>query len=329
MKVVWFERSRVQRKYSIEKVFDTIKPIMSYSCELSVRSVREYKVSLLSILKNVWFAYRYGSKKQINHVLGDVHYLVFGLGKKSVLTVHDLNLIHKNTGLKKAIACLFWYYLPFKYCRVITVISEKTKLEILRYYPFCKNKLHVIGNPLPKSSRFKPLNFNSSRPKILFIGTTENKNLKRAICALTEITSELIIVGALSKELTLALTDARITYRQYVHLTQSEIDDLYIESDIVLFPSLYEGFGMPVIEAQQMGRPVVCSEIEPMLSVAGEHGAVFVDPYCPDSIKEGLLSVINDRDIRTAIISAGFENCKKYDPQIIANQYIEIYKKLT
>jgi glycosyltransferase involved in cell wall biosynthesis len=96
---------------------------------------------------------------------------------------------------------------------------------------------------------------------------------------------------------------------------------------MVLFPSTYEGFGLPIIEAQQTGRPVITSNISPMKEVAG-NAACLTDPFSVQSIREGVLKVIQDDDYRNTLVRNGFNNAQRYNPEKIANEYFLIYQRL-
>jgi glycosyltransferase involved in cell wall biosynthesis len=97
--------------------------------------------------------------------------------------------------------------------------------------------------------------------------------------------------------------------------------------DLLVFASTFEGFGLPIVEAQATGRPVVTSNIMSMPEVAGD-AACLVDPFNVSSIREGVLKVINDSDYRNALVKAGFENVKRFQPEQIARQYAELYHEL-
>jgi glycosyltransferase involved in cell wall biosynthesis len=101
----------------------------------------------------------------------------------------------------------------------------------------------------------------------------------------------------------------------------------YIDCDLLAFASTYEGFGLPILEAQLTGRPVLTSNLSPMKEVAGT-GAVLVDPYDLQSIRLGLLKIIQDSELRGRIVEAGFENVQRFNPDAVAKKYTALYEEL-
>jgi glycosyltransferase involved in cell wall biosynthesis len=95
----------------------------------------------------------------------------------------------------------------------------------------------------------------------------------------------------------------------------------------VVFASTYEGFGMPIVEANATGRPVVTSNIGPMPEVAGS-AACLVDPFDCSSIREGIVRVIGDADYRSHLVAGGFENVKRFQADVIAAQYAAVYREV-
>ena len=174
---------------------------------------------------------------------------------------------------------------------------------------------------------YREKEINTENPEILFIGSTPNKNLERVIIALKDIKCELVIVGKIPvKEMSL-LKEYGIQYRQYSEISEQEMLERYLEADVLLFPSTFEGFGLPIIEAQQCGRVVVTSNISPMKEVAGG-GACLVDPFDPSSIREGILGTLGDRQKLHEVLQKGTMNVKKYSPATISELYKIEYQKI-
>jgi glycosyltransferase involved in cell wall biosynthesis len=161
----------------------------------------------------------------------------------------------------------------------------------------------------------------------LQIGTKSNKNIGRLIQALEGINCKLIIVGFLSNKYIDLLYEKNIDFDSYYNLSEKELILLYQKSDIISFPSISEGFGLPILEGQATGRAVLTSNISSMPEIAGE-GALLVDPYSIDEIRAGFLKLISDTAFREDLIKKGFENLKRYEASTIKKQYFELYKKV-
>lgn len=102
---------------------------------------------------------------------------------------------------------------------------------------------------------------------------------------------------------------------------------LYAGAQVLLYPSFYEGFGLPIIEAMSCGTPVITSDVSSMPEVAGE-AALFVDPNSLDDIKDKLRLIVKDQQLRKQMIKRGFEQAKKFTWQKCARETAEVYRKV-
>lgn len=319
--ITYFSRNR-KAGISIGKVFDTLLNEMSDYVQYEMPSYRSMPWSLLM---NLWFIFSHRNRKGINHITGDIYYGVIALvGCKSVVTIHDLVMVDANKGLKKWIKGLFWFKIPSLLATEITFISEDAKKRFIAYTHHKKNNLHVIHNPVDKRYIRQDKCFNKSCPIILHIGTRNNKNLDRVIQALQGIKCHLRIVGDISAPVRYALQKNKVSYSVVSNISEMEMLHEYCQCDIVSFPSTYEGFGMPIIEGNAVGRIVITSNIAPMTEVAAE-AAVYVNPFSVESIKEGFVRVISDEKLRNRIIANGYKNIHRFDSSIIMGQYQNLY----
>jgi glycosyltransferase involved in cell wall biosynthesis len=158
------------------------------------------------------------------------------------------------------------------------------------------------------------------------VGTKSNKNLEGIIAAVEGLNCQLLIVGRLSKAQLALLQKSEITYENLTGATDQQIIDAYRSCDVLCFPSFFEGFGMPIIEAQATGRPVITSNYGAMKEVAGE-GALLVDPYSSQDIKNALLKVIEDHSSRNDLIQKGLKNAGTHQPVMLCRHYADIYEQ--
>ena len=207
-----------------------------------------------------------------------------------------------------------------KFANKIVSISEQTQNE-LRQYGFCSE---VIFDPVSPSFIYIPKSINRENPVILHIGTRPNKNLKKTILALKGTPCHLRIVGNLSAGNKILLHDNGIKYSSCTNISDDELVEEYRKCDVANFPSLYEGFGMPIIEGQATGRVVVTSNRSPMKEVAGG-SAVLVNPDDITSIRRGYREAINNGE---SYIEKGLINVKRFSIETIAKQYLNLIKSI-
>ena len=326
MEVVFFQRKPHRFHFSIEAIFEGIRKHLPAHVTKDVQVCPHPSEGILNRLRNtLWAKQKQG---QLNHITGDVHFLAILLETgKTILTIHDCGFMDNSSPVAKKILWLFWLKWPVGKSRVVTTISESTKKDIVRYTGCNPNKIRVIPDFISEVFKAAPFMFNAQQPRCLIIGTKHNKNIPRIIQALKDIPCELSIVGEKRPELLEMIEQAGLSYQWRSRISMEEMYQCYVEADLLLFPSTLEGFGMPIIEAQTVGRPVVTSNISSMPEVAGE-GACLVDPYSVASIREGVLRVINDDAYREGLIAKGRKNCERFQPQKVADMYYELYREV-
>lgn len=251
----------------------------------------------------------------------------------SVVVIHDLQ--HVNQPKNFPTITLFFLktiiYLSSRSADGIIAISQKVKNDIVKFYKVSPGKIDVIYHAAD-TALFFPVEKDdllSARKKyhlperfILYIASSlPHKNHERLFVAFKIIKErikgiKLVLIGARDKGFD-AVSEMinRLGLQDDVvflgWLPFEDIPLIYCASEVFVFPSLHEGFGIPVLEAMSCGVPVVCSDIEPLTEIAGE-AALFFDPYNPDNIAEVVLSVLKNRALRQRLIDEGFKRTTKF-----------------
>lgn len=327
MRIIFFNRKPGLGHFSLERLFREMPKYLPAGIDFKIYTCTYLSKGIFPRLYSIYEAWKRQEKNTVNHITGDVHFISLLLSKKrTVLTIHDCNFINRSRGLKRYLLQFFWMTLPLKKVNYITVVSRATKDEVLKHTNFPEDRIVVIPNFV--SPDFVPVfkKFNTPKPTILQIGTGDNKNILRLLTALKGLPIHLTIIGYQTTEIILLLKKYKIEHSWYHGLSDEEIRQKYIDTDLLSFVSTEEGFGLPIIEAQTVGRPVITSKLSSLPEVGGD-GVCYVNPLDIMSIRSGILKVINDSEYREKIIQAGFKNVKRFQVKNIANAYVEVYKK--
>ena len=325
---LFFRRANPTGNVSIESSFESMLAHFpkenNYRVDTFISSF--YSIGLLPRLKAIWEVFRH--RADVNHLTGDTNFFALGLpSKTTILTIHDCGLLDGKGRLARWILQIFWLKLPVRHAQIVTVVSEATKQEVLRYTGCAADKIVVIPTVIKPSFTYKPKVFNKMKPVFLHIGNSPNKNLERHAAALQGLNCQLHIVGQISEEQIRLLNDLQIDYIISVNLSHDEMREAYQNADILLFCSLIEGFGMPILEAQSVGRVVMTSNVSAMPEVAGD-SAVLIDPLSILGIRVAIERVLADDDYRNTLIEKGLHNIKRFNSQIVAQQYAALYEKI-
>ncbi len=327
MKVIYFTRRQKRGNFSVERIFTLVRKYLPRDLKGEIFVSSYESKGIWPRLYNIFEARSH--QGDVNHITGDVHFLSYLLNKrKTVLTILDCGFNKsKKSLLRKTIIKWLWFTLPARRVSYITTISEFSKKEILSTIKFDPGKIVVIPVPLMDGFSYAKKKFNLKKPAILQIGTAPNKNLFRLFEALEGINCRLVVVGNLTKAHLKSLKVHKIDYKNLTNLSDKQIIKRYQKCDLVTFVSTYEGFGMPIVEANATGRPVITSDLPPMREVASG-AACLVNPYSTSSIRQGILKVIKDESYRKNLIVLGQKNAKRFRPKPIVAQYVEVYNKV-
>ncbi|MEO8192559.1 MAG: glycosyltransferase family 1 protein [Gemmatimonadales bacterium] len=262
-----------------------------------------------------------------------------------VVTVHDVNYLgHKGrrTALGRRAFQFFVERTVRRAARVIT-ISEFSRGEIIRHMQVPGEKVTVIhlagheedGAPSTNGAHSDAVR-DVGRPYIMaFSSLSAHKNIRRLISAFAKISSmvphSLVLVGHLPEKSAVradieAAGSDRIRFTGY--LPDAEVEKLMQNASLFAFPSLYEGFGMPIIDAQHAGVPVACSSTSALPEVAGE-GALLFDPDSVDDMADTLKRCLLDMDLRERLVTGGYENAKRFSWDRAARETLDVYAAVT
>ncbi len=272
-------------------------------------------------------------------------------GLKKVITVHDLSFLrypeffsrrknfwHKSLGVIKTL----------KEAEGIIAVSENTKNDIVELAGIDSGKIKVIysGNNIakkiwPEETAEECLRkFKIDSPYILYVGNIEpRKNIGGLIKAYDKLREDkafkdliLVLAGApgwknarIYRDWRSSPYQGRIRFLGYVSAEEKEI--LYSRAAVFVYPSFYEGFGFPPLEAMAYGVPIVCSNVSSLPEVVADAG-IMINPDKPEEIAEAIGIVLKDKKLRESLVALGYARAEMFSWKKAAGEYLEFFKEV-
>lgn len=290
-------------------------------------------------------------KHKIDICLFPKNVVPFNVKCKSIVVILDLLHILNPKVYKWSDSLYMKLFIPIstKKADAIVTISESTKADLIKVTGADRNKIQVIHLAPDKKYKIfknqedrkgKILNkYNLKTPYILYVGSlSPRKNIPRLIQAYDKLKIEkniphsLVLAGGKTwKGKDIHQSIKQSLYQNDIILSGFISDDelpyLYNMADLLVYPSLYEGFGLPILEAQACGCPIVCSYSSSLKEV-GRDSVHKVDPYSVEAIKNGIYKVISHHDYRNLLITKGFKNLKRFSWEKTANEILSLLNNI-
>ena len=246
-------------------------------------------------------------------------------GIKNVVTVHDFTYEYYRKGLAKYLHS-YQKKRAIQNAELIICISESTKKDLYQFYPNLNKKVKVIyngvGNMFKRISDYKTFN-----NRLLYVGDRKNyKNFNQLILALNSNNDfELDIIGGgkLTKQELSKLS--KISFKHFEGISDEDLNKLYNSAFALVYPSSYEGFGLPIIEAFKAGCPVICHKGSSTAEIAKD--SAIVGEISPEFILESLMK-LKDLEIRKKLIDRGILEAKNYSWDKCIDQTHKAYKSI-
>ena len=261
-----------------------------------------------------------------------------------IVTIHDLRPFTEywdRSYIKKKIYGLY-FKRGIKNAKKLITDSKHIKEEILKDFPKVEFKMKVIypfidDKFLDKSNNKNQYNKIVTGDYILFIGSRKkHKNLSLLIYAFNSIKDsfpnlKLVIAGKKDRKVDdIDLLKKKFNIKdkliEIISPSDEKILCLYKYAKAFIFPSLYEGFGLPPLEAMACGIPVIVSNIPVLKEICGD-AAYFVDPYSSESIAQGIHKVLYNDNLRESLIEKGKKRINDFNSDKLINRYIKIYEE--
>jgi len=272
--------------------------------------------------------------------------------RKFIITIHDLILIHFPT-VRGTTLNPFFYWIKFlaykiviwsaiKKAKKIITVSGFTKDDILKNYKVPENKIKVTYEACDNframaaiNSEEAPRRYGLTKPYILYVGNAyPHKNLERLILAFKEVNKikkdlKLVLAGKEDyfyhrlKKMTEKKNIKNVIFAGFV--SDRDLSLVYRQASLYVFPSLYEGFGLPPLEAMAEGTPVISSDHQCMREVLKD-SAYYFNGKKTDEIAKAIVRLLDDKKLRKKIITKGYKRIRKYSWKKMAEDTLDVYK---
>lgn len=298
--------------------------------------------TLVALSKKLFF-----DKDNLDVFFSPTHYLPFYTGMPSVVSILDVSYLHFSGLFKKKdlYQLKLWGGYSLKKAKKIITISKSSKNDIIKAYGVLSEKVEVVypGIKQVLSIKNKVLSMEELKKKfgveknyILFVGTLQpRKNIENLIKAFSLIKNKnlkLVIVGKkgwMYEDILNAPKKYEVSDRVKFldNVSDEDLPSFYKNAACFVLPSLYEGFGLPILEAMQYGCPVLTSNIS-SLPEAGGDAAVYFDPENVGDIAEKINEVVSDEKLRSEMIKKGHEQIKKFSWEKTARETLKVLEEL-
>jgi len=289
---------------------------------------------------------------KVYHILNPNLGILIMRYRPTVVTVHDIfpftsmathDLITQSLGLDSPILLAMKFNMKFvKTADRIISVSEHTKRDIISLFRIEASKIHVVYPGIDrnvfhvrdKRKARQSLNLPQKRKIILHVGVDEpRKNIKTLIKAFYMIKKKvpdalLVRIGGMRSATRKLITSLHLDDSIIHHKKVPSTHLFYNAADVLAFPSYYEGFGLPVLEAMASGLPVVAGDSTSVPEIVGKAGILF-PPFNATILSELVCKVINDKKTQQEMTTSGLEISSKFDWNLCAGQTLEIYKNLS
>lgn len=259
---------------------------------------------------------------------------------KQIVTIHDAAVFEMPKSYSAAFRTWYKILLPClaKVGRKIITVSEFSKKELVRYLNVDESKIEVIylGKEhllsIDSDEAILKRNGIGDKPFVLAVSSMSyNKNFQsvvRAIELLGKVDFDIVIVGGINPKVfgqSEIPLPASVKYLGYV--TDAELKALYMKAGCFIYPSFYEGFGLPPLEAMSCGCPVIVSNTASLPEVCGD-AALYCDPHSPEDIADKVRLVMNDEVLRETLRHKGLERTKRFSWERCALETFDVIEKV-